>query len=280
MNNSDNKTTEKKGLAAFMTGFRDYIGISMIVLSAAILITLIVFAGIHIAYDKKNGFENVKELFGILLPVIGTWIGTVLAYYFSKENFEAASKSVSAMVSQVTSTDEKLQELKVSDIMLKPNDFTLKKVESFDKFQECKIADLILDMENSESERMVILERDTSKFLFLIYRSTLERFELGYRNGTITLKDGTTPDAKELTIKDMFQSTFLLAAKILELTNSEPFLPISSTLAQVRQKMQEKTVCQDVFITKTGSKDEGVEGWITDYMIVEKAELFKKPASK
>jgi hypothetical protein len=241
---------------------------------------LIVLASISMFSSAKEGFGNVKELFGILLPVIGTWIGTVLAFYFSKENFEAANRSVSAMVKQVTSTDEKLEELKVSDIMLKPNDFYLKKVENLDEFNACKISDLITEMEKSQSERMAILENKTLKFLFLIYRSTLERFLVGYTKGDITLNDKTTPPEADLTIKNMLESTFPLAKSIVDLTNSEPFLPITSTLAQVRQKMQDKTVCQDVFITKTGNKNEGVEGWITDYMIVEKAELFKKASPK
>jgi hypothetical protein len=240
---------------------------------------LIILASISL-FSSDKGFDNVKELFGILLPVIGTWIGTVLAFYFSKENFEAANRSVSAMVKQVTSTDEKLEELKVTDIMLKPNDFYLKKVENLDEFKACKISDLITEMEKSQSERMAILENNTLKFIFLIYRSTLERFLVGYTKGDITLNDNTTPLVAELTVQNMLESTFPLAKSIVELTNSEPFLPITSTLAQVRQKMQDKTVCQDVFITKTGNKDEGVEGWITDYMIVEKAELFKKPPPK
>jgi hypothetical protein len=283
MDSSDkknNNTQESKDKSTLWPGFRDYVGLSMIFLSAAILIILIVFAGKSIGSGTGDKFLHVKELFGILLPVIGTWIGTVLAYYFSKDNFEAASKSVSAMVSQVTSTDEKLQELKVSDIMLKPTDFNLKKVESIEAFKECKVSDLITEMENSHSERMLILENSTLKFIFLIYRSTLERFLVGYSKKTIALNDNSTPDANELTIKNMHESSFPLVKDIIEATNNQPFLPDTSTLEQVRKKMQEKTLCQDVFITKTGNKEESVEGWITDYMIVEKAELFKKAAPK
>jgi hypothetical protein len=36
------------------------------------------------------------------LPVIGTWVGTVLAYYFSKENLETATRSVAATASQMS----------------------------------------------------------------------------------------------------------------------------------------------------------------------------------
>jgi hypothetical protein len=38
----------------------------------------------------------------------------------------------------------------------------------------------------------------------------------------------------------------------------------------------DNVICQDVFITQTGNKEEKVEGWITNDLVIEKAELFKK----
>jgi len=68
-----------------------------------------------------------------------------------------------------------------------------------------------------------------------------------------------------------------LVKDILDLTNKGRFfLPLDATSAQARQMMQDNTVCQDVFITKTGNKDEPIKGWITNNLIIEKSELFKK----
>src|SRR5688572_6020838 len=39
-----------------------------------------------------------QRIFSSLLPLLGTWVGTVLAYYFSSKNFETASQSVERMV--------------------------------------------------------------------------------------------------------------------------------------------------------------------------------------
>jgi len=36
-----------------------------------------------------------------VLPLLGVWVGTLLAYYFSKENFEAATKSVTEMAREI-----------------------------------------------------------------------------------------------------------------------------------------------------------------------------------
>ena len=44
----------------------------------------------------------------MLLPVIGAWVGAVLAFYFGNENFDAASKSAANLVSEL-SPREKLK---------------------------------------------------------------------------------------------------------------------------------------------------------------------------
>jgi len=62
----------------------------------------------------------------------------------------------------------------------------------------------------------------------------------------------------------MFESDYQLIKDVNELTKKKIFLPINSTSEEARQMMQDNTLCQDVFITKTGKRDEKVEGWITD----------------
>jgi hypothetical protein len=37
-------------------------------------------------------------IFNALLPLAGTWVGTVIAYYFSSKNFETANQSMQRVV--------------------------------------------------------------------------------------------------------------------------------------------------------------------------------------
>ena len=73
---------------------------------------IIVVAGINAirAPSGKTGefFDIAKYVLGVLLPVIGAWVGTVLAFYFGQVNFEAASRSAANLVRQL-SPREKLQ---------------------------------------------------------------------------------------------------------------------------------------------------------------------------
>ena len=60
-------------------------------------------------------------MLGVLLPVIGAWVGTVLAFYFGQVNFEAASRSAANLVRQL-SPREKLQAEPAGHAMMKIGD--------------------------------------------------------------------------------------------------------------------------------------------------------------
>jgi len=64
--------------------------------------------------DKRA--ETTKYVFGTLLPLLGTWVGTILAYYFSMENLAAATQSVTDLAKTVTAMD-KLRAVLVRDKM-------------------------------------------------------------------------------------------------------------------------------------------------------------------
>lgn len=268
------KSKDKKDKVQFVNS----LALAIVLLSAGILTLLIIMAAFNLGKADSSSFANVKELLSILLPLVGTWMGTILAFYFSRDNFESANKSVQQMVKQMATADEKLQVLNVSDVMIKPDESTLYLVENEEEFKSLNLTDLLGKMEKSHSERMPILQDDTLMFIFLIYRSTLERFMIGYGNGTIKLNAAadTPKPAAELQVADMFNSDFKLIKDITTLDFEKYFMPITTTLDKVKQAMQDNSICQDVFITQTGRKDEPILGWITNNMIIEKAELFKK----
>jgi len=254
--------------------FVNILALIIIILSAAILTILIIMASDKYTNSDEKAFIRVKDLINILLPLISTWMGTILAFYFSKENFKIAAESNSALMKQVTGIDKKLQELKASDIMSKRDIFTLQVYKDENDFRSQKISDILKILVDSNSERLVVLEKDTFKFIFLIYRTTIERFKLGITEGKITTAKQPPPPVNDLTVDDMLRSNYTLIKDIINIKNC--FLPLTATLSEVKEAMQDNSICQDVFITKTGSKDEAVEGWITNDMIIEKAELFKK----
>jgi len=58
---------------------------------------------------RNSGEKQISmQVLTTVLPLIGTWVGTVMAYYFSRENFEAASRSAAELARQLT-PQEKLR---------------------------------------------------------------------------------------------------------------------------------------------------------------------------
>src|SRR5438094_9906067 len=91
---------------------------------------IIVVAGINAIRSPKETekfFDIAKYVLGVLLPVIGAWVGTVLAFYFGQENFEAAARSASSLVRQL-SPREKLQAEPVVRAMMKITEVTTFKI--------------------------------------------------------------------------------------------------------------------------------------------------------
>jgi hypothetical protein len=63
-----------------------------------------------LAVSAKNDGElrqSSRLVFNALLPLLATWVGMVLAYYFSRKNFETASQSVERMVSLTVERDQR-----------------------------------------------------------------------------------------------------------------------------------------------------------------------------
>jgi heme/copper-type cytochrome/quinol oxidase subunit 2 len=236
----------------------------------------VAYTTIHAIKDDVS-FDHSKELFNILLPVIGTWMGTLLAFYFSKENFKAANQQAKDLVNTIGgSVDQNLQQLKVKDVMIKTENAQLLTFDSPEDFKKEKLIDLYGKMEDTQSERLLILKRGDMTFIFNIYRTTIGRFMLRWERGKITLKEttGTPKDKKDLTVGDMYESDDPTFNGIVKLVPT--FIAQDATLDKVKEAMKDNSICQDVYVTENGSKDERVLGWITNSLVIEKAGLFTR----
>lgn len=91
----------------------------------AITVLILSGVGIFIASSSSLIFATdgqreriALSTFNALLPLFGTWVGTVLAFYFSSQNLEAASRSFENVVRQLSPT-ERLRGTSVRDSMIK-----------------------------------------------------------------------------------------------------------------------------------------------------------------
>lgn len=223
------------------------IGITLTSIIGVVILSLIV-----IMKDKDGA--NINMVFTAVLPLMGSWIGTVLAYYFSKDNFEAATRSVSEMARNIT-PQEKLKSTAVKDKMIKREQMFYKKT----PLVSLMLIDVLDELTGGEWSRLPILN-EHGHIQSVIHRSDIDRY-MGER-----LRRYPATDLSALTLQDMLN----------EYTDLESHFGVvseKSTLADAKSVMDKIPNCKDVFVTQNGNINEEVLGWITNAIIVANAQV-------
>lgn len=207
--------------------------------------------------DGDKLFTFVKDVLSIILPMIGVWVGTVLAFYFSRENFEAATRSTAALVKQLT-PEEKLKSVSVKDAMIAIETATkliLDKTEDQIKLK-VDVIDALLEKEIKRS-RLPILDK-TGIIKYIAHRSLIDAF--------IAKSLATGKKLEDLTLKNLLDDTE--SKRIME---SFKTLSVTATLADAKILVDKDKNCADIFITEDGTPKTKVVGWVTDVKIREQS---------
>ena len=199
--------------------------------------------------DAANDtFGHIKDIFSILLPVIGTWVGVVLAFYFGKDNFEAAARSTASLVRQLT-PDEKLRSISVKDAML-PIEKAITLPLNEDNKTILLKKDMIALLEQNNKERLPMLDAQGC-VVYLAHKSTINDF--------IRKSQDAAPPNTDPSLADMLADTEL-AVKLVSFGT----LRQTATLSETKVIMDNVAKCADVFITGDGTRKTKALGWITD----------------
>lgn len=207
------------------------------------------------AVARETAFGPVKDILGILLPVLSAWAGTVFAFYFGRENFETAARSTAALVRQLT-PDEKLRSIIVRDVMI-PIDKAAKMIIDKPENQIKLKADMIDGILVKEKrERLPMLDQQ-GRIKFMAHRSLLDRF--------IVQETAKGKNVADLTLADMLAD----ASTKEVLVGSFQTLLETSNLAEAKAKMDNIKLCSDVFATEDGTVNTRVTGWVTNVIVRE-----------
>jgi hypothetical protein len=238
--------------------------LAAILAMAALIIVVAGVNAIRVPEKEDQFFDIAKYVLGVLLPVIGAWVGTVLAFYFGQVNFEAASKSAANLVRQL-SPREKLQAEAAGKAMMKINEVTSFKIPPDKSEADITIRKLIDDgFEKDKSrprQRLPVLDAE-GRGKYVLHRSTIDAF-------VAPKKRPPDVDESTLSLKDLLEDS-----KIKDyIVNS--FLPLASdkTLADAKDLMDKNSQCLDILVTQDGTKNGIVAGWITNVMVLNAATI-------
>jgi len=196
--------------------------------------------------------DDAKSILTLLLPVIGTWVGTVLAFYFGREQLEAANRTVDRLARQLTA-EEKLGSIKVTEKMIPRSDAFV----ATEDPAQLKLLEAVTALEKQNKNRLPVLTPD-GKPRLVVHRSTIDRFIASRAS-----KGASVDDLKTLTMTDLLQDPDFGK----DLKNTFAVIPKTGTMADAKRAMEALQWCQDVFVTDSGTSAETVLGWVTNGIV-------------
>jgi hypothetical protein len=216
-------------------------GIGILVIAAVALVGA--------ALSGATQFKDTSQLvFNSLLPLLGTWVGTVLAYYFSRKNFESASQSVERMVT--LTTEQKLGQLLVQKEMLSPREITVYPIPAGKSPKDVPLKDLRGKL-GDKITRIPVVDSN-NVVLYIVHQSGLFKFI-----AEKALAGGANID--QLTLQELVDD-----AELKNWVTNIAYIPEGASVAAAKAKMDEQKGCQDLIVTRTGSNTEPMVGWMTN----------------
>lgn len=226
------------------TSTRKWLAVGII---GASIIGIVAISAIAIALAGGARAETSRLVFSSVLPLLGTWVGTVLAFYFARENFQAATESTLRLAGIETATP-------VTQVMIRERDFTAYDLSVGQDVATVLLADVRAKMQGmSPPSRRLPIRNASGAVLYVIHDSTLTAYLESER------QTSTTPDE---TIGGL-----LSKAESRELVEAIGFVAEKATVADARAVMANIKNCNDVFVTAGGKRDEPAIGWLTNTLL-------------
>lgn len=196
--------------------------------------------------------EAARLVFASIVPLFGTWVGSVLAYYFTSQNLRAGSETALAAV---TALDRQSANTPVQKVMTPPTRiFPRKNVPNDDAAKALVLGELHQAMDNAGRSRVPILtDGQAPVALYVLHISDIEKY-------AGSLVPVVAPAAVTATLGELLNSP---VADFKALT-SFAVVPETATLADARTALRSSDGAKDVFVTTGGVKTGEVLGWLTN----------------
>jgi hypothetical protein len=231
--------------------FQERLAIRVVIWGAGFVAVYSAAAVIAVALtgDGTKTAETAKDILNAVLPVVGTWIGTVLAFYFGKENYRAAAEETRLSLGQHLSKP-------AINFALKLADFAATSISVPDR-AAAKILTLTSIKQSMGNFYRVPVLNNLNAPLFVIHRQPVDSFRDAQSQAPKLL---AAPAVANLTLADLLNDP----VEGPRVQNSYALIPESATLADAKTAMATRSPCQDVFITKNGRDGEAVIAWLTN----------------
>jgi hypothetical protein len=141
----------------------------------AALVFILSFFGLLLTalWSLREPPGSGREVFNVLAPLFGTWWGTILTFYFTRENFKEANEAVNRIVDRLT-PEQSLAETPVRQVMKPRGSIKARQLKEGEDENAILIGDLTALVGEGYSRVLIFTPRDAIKYV--IHESTLNRF--------------------------------------------------------------------------------------------------------
>jgi hypothetical protein len=219
----------------------------------AIMLVLLSAGGIILAAGLAVGLagadqraETTRLVFTSMLPLFGTWVGTVLAFYFARDNLQAATESTLRLTGRVSAGTP------VTEVMIPRAQILSYDLAPGQDPQTPLLAACYARMQDAHRHRLPILDA-AGAVVYVIHDSSIALY-LGASGHSLT----ALPDLP-LTIADLRTNADCRSA-----ISAFGFVTRTAVLAEARATMRSVDRCNDVFVTADGEPTSPVLGWLTN----------------
>jgi hypothetical protein len=192
--------------------------------------------------DDRPGMARL--VFVSILALLGTWVGTVLAFYFMRDNMSAATDNTARLLGLRSSTP-------VTEVMVPKARMIFHVVAPGADARTVKLGELYQTMRDAHVARIPVLDA-SGAVLYVFHKSTIDAFSASLN-----------PPKKPETLTEDVHA--LLGNSDLErMVEAIGFVRPGALIVEARKKMRSIPGCNDVFVTSSGAKTDPVIGWLTD----------------
>ena len=214
-----------------------------------VLVGLFGVIGFAIAAISLAGSDNrqavIQQTITALFALLGTWVGTVLAFYFSRQNLTAATDSTIAAITAAQGGGS----TPVRQAMTPRGQFVAYPLGPGEDQRAVKLSDLASKMSEGNVHRIVVLDSQDT-VVCVIHDSLILALEK---------KAGAEDPAAA---RDLTVGSLLDDAEFSDKPFLMAFVGETATVDEARGKMV--SGCNDVFVTTRGGPKDPVVGWLTN----------------
>lgn len=223
--------------------------IAIVALAVALIISFVIIA----SKEPPNGPVASKidtlltGVFTTVLPVVATWVGTVLAFYFGSENFRQAAQSTREVLGDRLGTTKK-----IADVMVPYERIARLNAENeTDAETTLTMLDVIHTL-SAAAPRVIVFNSKTQTPIYVI-RSASPPMPANWVTPDYAAGSALPADAK--------LKAYLDANKNRDDARKFQFIDENATPEAALDKMK-KAGIDDLFITKDGQSSSRVLGWV------------------